>query len=413
MAKFSEVLKNRNFSLLWLGQIISQLGDRLGQVALADMVYRRAPGSTLQLMLAFITIILPVFVIGPVAGVYVDRWDRRKTMYVCDLLRAALVLSIPPLFWYTRSLAGVYVILFVVFCIGRFFVPAKLSIVPDLVKKEDLLIANSLVNITGMLAAILGFGISAMVVAHYGAESGFYIDSLSFIVSAGLIFLIMGKTFARMEPVKVSRQIVEVIRKSIVQEMKEGVLYCLRHKEIKSTAGIFFLLAAALGSFSVVSISFLQKTFNSGTVWAPLCMFLGAGLFAGSLLYGKFGQRFSQFRIIFFSLILSGIMLMVSVYVIWRHPDFRSACLLSAMLGFLVSPILSAPNTIIHSVSENGMMGKVFSSLEVVMHLGFLIFMVISSILAERFSHESILIGAGAVFVVLGTVGLIAQRKIT
>ena len=193
MSKFTEVLKNRNFFFLWLGQIISQLGDRLDQMALIAFVYLRAPGSTLEIAKILSFTIIPVFLIGPLAGVYVDRWDRRRTMYICDFLRAILVLTIPLFLFYTKTMFPIYLIIFIVFSIGRFFVPAKLSIIPDLVEKKDLLMANSLVNITGMIAAILGFGISGVLVEWLGAKSGFYLDALSFLVSGVLIFLIAKK----------------------------------------------------------------------------------------------------------------------------------------------------------------------------------------------------------------------------
>ena len=95
MARFREVLKNRNFFLLWSGQIISQLGDRLDQMALIAFIYQRAPGSAIQIAKILSFTIIPVFLIGPLAGVYVDRWDRRRTMYVCDFLRSILVFTIP------------------------------------------------------------------------------------------------------------------------------------------------------------------------------------------------------------------------------------------------------------------------------------------------------------------------------
>ena len=180
MARLREVLKNRNFFLLWSGQIISQLGDRLGQMALIAFVYLRAPGSTLQIAKILSFTIIPVFIIGPLAGVYVDRWDRRRTMYVCDFLRSLLVFTIPLFLFYAKNLAPIYLIIFIAFSIGRFYVPAKLSIIPDLVDKKDLLVANSLINTSGMIAAILGFGISGVLVEKLGAKSGFYLDSLSF-----------------------------------------------------------------------------------------------------------------------------------------------------------------------------------------------------------------------------------------
>lgn len=413
MSKFKEVLKNRNFCLLWLGQIISQIGDRLDQMALIALVYLRAPGSTLGIAKILSFTIIPVFLIGPIAGVYVDRWDRRRTMFVCDFLRSVLVLTIPLFLFYSKSLVPIYLIIFITFSIGRFFVPAKLSIIPDLVEKKDLLIANSLVNTTGMIAAILGFGISGVVVEWLGAKSGFYLDALSFLISGTLIFLIAKQASASMNLKKVGKEIVEVIRKSIFQEIKEGALYFIKNKNIRFTAGIIFMLWSALGAVYVVLIVFVQKTLHSATKdLGLLIMFLGIGLFLGSLTYGRFGQRFSHYRIIFVSLVLSGIMLIVFAFTIHRYPHFMIAAMLSSLLGFLIAPITIASNTIIHNASDNSMMGKIFSSLEIVMHLGFLLFMFISSLLAERFSHLLILVIVGCIFSILGLINLIFERRI-
>ena len=412
MAKFREVLKNRNFFLLWLGQIISQLGDRLGQMALIAFVYLRAPGSTLQIAKILSFTIIPVFLIGPLAGVYVDRWDRRRTMYVCDFLRSLLVLAIPLFLFYTKSLGPIYLIIFITFSIGRFFVPAKLSIIPELVNKKDLLVANSLVNTTGMIAAILGFGASGVLVEWLGAKSGFYLDSLSFLVSGALVFLISKQFVAAMNFKKVGQEIIEVIRKSVFQEIKEGVFYFIQKKDIRFTAGIIFALWSALGAVYVVTIVFVQKTLHSATKdLGLLVMFLGIGLFLGSLIYGKFGQRISQYKVIFISLALSGIMLDIFALGIYYYPNFILAAFLALCLGLIIAPIMIASNTIIHNVSDNEMLGKIFSSLEIVMHLGFLLFMFISSILAERFSHLLILVIVGCFLTLLGFINLFFNRK--
>jgi len=396
-----------------LGQIISQLGDRLDQMALIGFVYMRAPGSTIEIAKILSFTILPVFLIGPVAGVYVDRWERRRTMYTSDFLRSALVLIIPLCLFYGKSLAPIYLIIFIVFSIGRFFVPAKLSIIPELVDKKDLLIANSLVNTTGMIAAILGFGISGVVVEWLGPKSGFYLDALSFLISGTLIFLIRKKSSGPMNLTRVSHEIVEVISKSVFQELKEGILYFIRQKQIRFTAGIIFALWSALGAIYVVLIVFVQKTLHSATKdLGLLIMFLGIGLFLGSLVYGRFGQRLSHYKTIFASLALSGTMLIVFALAIHRHPYFSVAAAVSLCLGLSVAPIMIASNTIIHRASDNGMMGKTFSSLEIVMHLGFLLFMFISSLLAERLSHLSILVVVGCVLTALGIINLIYHRKI-
>lgn len=413
MSKFRAVLSNRNFFFLWLGQIISQLGDRLDQMALIAFITSRAPGSTLQIAKILSFTIIPVFLIGPIAGVYVDRWDRRRIMFICDFLRAVLVFLIPFFLINTKNLFPIYLIIFVVFSIGRFFVPAKLSIIPDLVDRKDLLVANSLVNITGMIAAIVGFGISGVVVEWMGAKSGFYLDSASFLISGTLIFLISKRAAQGLDLKKVGKEIVAVIQKSVVQELREGILYFVQNKKIRFTASVIFALWSALGAVYVVIIVFVQRTLHSATKdLGLLIMFLGFGLFGGSVVYGKFGQRLSTYKTIFVSLILSGIMLVVFAFGIARYPHFWAAAALSLALGLAIAPIMIASNTIVHNASDNEMRGKTFSSLEIVMHAGFLLCMFLSSMLAEHVPQRSILMGVGIFIGVLGAVNLAYNRRL-
>lgn len=406
MAKFRGVLKNRNFFFLWLGQIISQIGDRLNQMALIGFIAQHSPGNALQLATLLSFTILPVFVVGPIAGVYVDRWDRRKTMFVCDFLRGLLVLLIPLYIIDAKmSLLPLYCIVFLLFSIGRFFVPAKLAIVPELVPKEQLLLANSLVNTTGMIAATVGFGIGGMVVALLGVKGGFYLDGVSFFLSSLLIFSIRLKPKHNIGIIKLGKEIAEVLEKSIFAEIKEGIKYLLEQKEMRAIINILFLLWAALGAVYVVMIVFIQESLGSVTLdLGFLIMFLGAGLLSGSLLYGRFGKSDNCFKSIFSSLLSSGLTLSAFALILRYSPHFSTAALLAFIFGLALAPILTATNTLIHALSSKEMLGKVFSSVEVVMHLAFLLFMFLGSILAEfKFiGRQGLLMGVGIVFALIG-----------
>jgi len=415
MSKFRKVLKNRDFFLLWIGQIISQIGDRLGFMALIGFAYSKtARGSSSEIFKILLFTIVPVFLIGPLAGAYADRWDRRRTMYGSDLLRAFLVLLIPFFLFYHKNLSVAYILIFAVFCVARFFLPAKMAVIPELVEEKDLLIANSLINITGMIAFVVGSGVGGILVEWVGAERGFYIDSLSFIVSATCIFFISKNSGGSINIVKMGEEIVEVIRKSIVQEIKDGAVYFFRNKDIRLSAGILFVFASALGAISVVSIVFIQNTLHSATKdLGLLIMFLGSGLFAGTILYGKLGSRLAHFKSAFVSLILTGIMLIIFAAEVTRYPVFSLAASLSFIIGLVVSPVITISNTIIHEASNNEMRGKIFSSIELVMHSGFLLAMYASSILAEHFSQSTIIVVIGSVFCLLGVISYIYNRDIS
>ncbi|MBL7132287.1 MAG: MFS transporter [Candidatus Omnitrophica bacterium] len=400
--------------MLWIGQIISQFGDRLNQMALIAFIFKRAPGSTFELAKLIAITIIPVFLIGPIAGVYVDRWDRRRTMYVCDLVRALLVFTIPFFLMNTKSLIPLYIVVFLIFCLSRFFVPAKMSIIPDMVKKEDLLLANSLVHTTGMIAAAMGFGIGGVIVEILGVKGGFYLDAATFFISGILIFFVSTRVGLKVETKKVLRmgkEIIEVIKKSVLEELRGVFGFLRKQQKIKSILNILFMLWAALGSVYVVIIVFIQRVFTSVVKdLGLLAVFLGCGLFFGSLLYGKFGKKLSYFKAIFLSLILAGLVLVGFTITSYHFINFQLAAMLSFVLGISISPIMIASNTLVHELTDTDMRGKVFTALEIVIHFAFLSFMFITSGLAEYIGQFSILITVGVCVILVGIGGVFKRR---
>lgn len=415
MSKLSDNFKNKNFFLLWLAQVISQFGDRINQMALIGLIAGRTPGSAFQLAKLLSFTIIPVFIIGPIAGVYVDRWDRRTTLFVCDFLRALLVLTIPFIFIEKGSMIPIYIVVFLTFCLSRFYVPAKMSIIPDLVHEKDLLMANSLVTTTGMIAFTLGCALGGFLVEKFGAKGGFICDAATFFISGVLVFTINHKVRFRIktsELIGISKEVIGVIRKSVFTEIKEGLAYLTNHKDIRFIINMLFILFSAAGAIYVVIIVFIQDVFNSITKdLGLLAVFLGLGLFSGSLLYGRFGEKISRFTTIFLCLIFGGIMLIIFSVMIQNRPSLFLAAVLTFILGLIVGPIMIAANTVIHQVSDENMRGKVFSSLEIVVHFAFLLSMIVSSLLAEHIERFWILVAVGIIFAFVGLVGLLRYNR--
>jgi len=359
--------------------------------------------------------ILPVFLIGPIAGVYVDRWDRRRTMVVCDTLRGILILLIPLFFIRLHSLLPIYIIVFLVFSIGRFYVPAKMSIIPDLVKSDDLLLANSLVNTTGMVAAMLGLGLGGILVGMVGVEGGFVIDGISFLVSGMLVFFLSTKLMKELKHerlIDVGKEIAEVIRKSVFSEMKDAVIFLKNQKQLRACFALLFLLWAALGAVYVTVVVFIQKIFASVTKEVGLIVVaLGIGLFLGTLTYGRFGQKGSGVRVIFTCIFLAGLALASFVIAVMKIPNLFLAMGLAFLLGFVISPSMVISTTMVHQLTDNSMRGKIFSSLEIIVHFGFLIAMLVSASLADRIGHHVILLTVSFLLVVSGLIGFLKTRN--
>ncbi len=333
-------------------------------------------------------------------------------MFSCDLIRACLVFVIAFFLIDLKPIFPIYIAIFIVFSIGRFFVPAKMSIIPDLVKKGDLLLANSLVNTTGMIAAMFGLGLGGLLVSPtvLGVRGGFYLDAASFFVSAVLLFFISEKIRLKVNPEAIadlSKDIVEVIKKSVMHEIKDGLKFLVNNRNARYITSVLFVLGCVLGAVYVITIVFIQEILGSVTSQlGMLAIFLGVGLFCGSLLYGRFGQRLSQMIVIFIALALTGVMLFLFAFLTYVIREFWVAGVFAVFIGLTISPIMIASNTLIHKLSDSTMMGRVFSSLEVVMHFGFLLAMFLSASLAEVVGRIWILIYAGVIVFFIGIFGL-------
>lgn len=406
---------NRNFLRLWLAQLVSQFGDRIHQLALVGLIAERSPGSTFGLAKIMAFTILPVFVIQPFAGVFVDRFDRRTTLFICDIVRGVLILAIPYIFLHYHSMVPIYIIVFLVFCFSRFHVPAKLSILPDLVDEDSLYKANSLITTTGMIAAALGAMIGAFLIEYYGARNGFIIDAITFFISALFLFNITQPWRWRIQKktiVDEGKKILEDIKKSVWQEMKEGFDYLLKHKEFRFVVNVMYTVLTVAGAIYIVMIVFIQETFNSVTKdLGVLALSLVIGLFCGVIAYGHWGKKFKWYNTIFLCLICGGLVLVLFSQLVYRYPILPMACGLAMLWGVTIGPIFIASNTVVHIISDENMRGKVFSALEIVINLAFLIAMFISSWLSEIVGMVWILTSVGGLCVFLGLFWLMQSQR--
>lgn len=416
MIRFRDLLRDKNFLFLWLGQVISNFGDRLNQMALIALIFERTPGSAIALAKLIALTIIPVFLIGPVAGAWVDRLNKRNTMIICDLLRGMLVLSIP-YFISRNQILPIYLVVFLTFSVSRFFIPSKMAMIPDLVSREKLLVANTLSDTTHMIGNIVGLVAAGIIVniAFIGAVGGFYIDASSFFISAALITMIAQKEFVKgvrgdLEMTKAAFK--SSLRRSILDEVKEGMKYLTRHDDMHFIVYVFFLLMAGVGAISCVIIVFIQEAFATSTRdLGFIGMFLAAGLFFGTLAYGRFGQKISKRKMIHFSFVLSGIFIALFTFFVSRHPNLLMAGILSACLGMAAGPITVSTTTLTHETIPEETRGRIFSSLEAVIHLAFLAFMFLAAYIARYIGRFWILMTAGLVFSACGMAGLFSERS--
>ncbi|HEV3464631.1 MAG TPA: MFS transporter, partial [Actinomycetota bacterium] len=182
------LLRRRDFGLLWAGGLISETGDWFLLVGLPVWVFQ-VTRSSLVTATVFLVGLLPSLVVGPLAGVLVDRWDRRRTLVAVSLAQAAFLLPLLAVDGRDR-LWVVYVVMAVEAALGQLNDPARNALVPSLVGGDDLVGANALIGLTSNLARLAGSPLGGVLVEVAGLPGLVVGDAVSFLAGAGLIMLI-------------------------------------------------------------------------------------------------------------------------------------------------------------------------------------------------------------------------------
>jgi predicted MFS family arabinose efflux permease len=270
--------RNRNFRRVWLGQVVSQLGDWFNTIALYTLVLDLT-GSGGALGLLLVARFVPGFVLGPLAGVAADRFSRRTLMVVTDLLRAAVVLGFL-LVRRPEDLWLVYVLTVLQLGLSTFFEPARAAAVPSIVSERELIPANAISSVTWSAMLTLGAAVGGEVTALFGTRVAFLLDSATYLLSALLIAAVRLPPRALRE-----RRRLTVGRALGLADTLEGMRYVWRRPRVFALlmvkpawgmgGGILALLAVfgervfPVGGSTARGISILYAARGIGTALGP------------------------------------------------------------------------------------------------------------------------------------------------
>lgn len=181
------LLRQGDFAALWWGQLISILGERLSYVAFIGLVAahtRQLADRDAPVLLAVLANVMaaPVLLFSPFTGAWVDRWNLRRVMLVADLLRAVTIALVPVLYS-VGGLGSAYALAFVLFTCNVFFLPAKSAIVPEIVPPRQLLAANALLVVAGVIGTAVGMPIGGWMVDRFGWSRVLFINAATYLVS--------------------------------------------------------------------------------------------------------------------------------------------------------------------------------------------------------------------------------------
>jgi MFS family permease len=343
---------NRNFLRIWLADFVSSLGDRVHQVAMAALVYTLT-GSLTQTGIAFVATALPDLVLGPFAGVFVDRWDRRRVLIACDLLRIPPVLLIP--FIAEQSIIAVYLLLFIVNAVSVVFKPARRAIVPAIVPPKDYHTANSLGSVSENSSDIIGYplGGGLLILVGYlfsqdtAVAVAFSFDAVTYLISA--LLLISMQVDPSNDRVSTGQ--------TVVRDMIDGVRFVWNHSLVLANTLVTLLGPIALGASTPLLVGYAWDVLDGGEWEYAL---IGTAISTGTVLGGIWLG--SQERVRTGTVVLAGLALMgLSVSAMALVDSLLPALAFIAIGGFGSAMVLIPGVTLVQDHTPDNLLGRVFS----------------------------------------------------
>jgi MFS family permease len=404
---YLELLRsNRDFRHLWLGQVVSQLGDWFDTIALYTLVLALT-GSGRAIGLVLVARFLPSFIVGPLSGVVADRFNRRTIMIVSDLLRAVVVLGFllvrrPDQMWL------VYVLTVLQLVFSTFFEPAKTAAIPSIVAPRELLAANAISSVTWSVMLTLGAAVGGVATGWFGTDAAFILDSLTYLASAALIAMVrFPKRAAR------PKSRLTVGKALGITDTLEGVRYVRKRPRVFALlmvkpawgmgGGILALLAVfgekifPVGGSSAIGIGVLYAARGVGTALGPLF----ARRFAGE------GRRAMQ-SAIGYSFILGAVF-----YVAFGRATNFAFALTVLLIAHMGGSILWVFSTVLlQQAVEDRFRGRVFAAELALLTLTMAASNYLTGELLDRFqlSPRTVTVGIGLFFFIPGVLWLLTRR---
>lgn len=410
------VLRDRDFALLWWGGLVSMLGNWTLSVALPVYVYGTT-GSTFATSLMFIAGALPRVLLGTVAGVFVDRLERKRTLVVCNLL---LALTLTPLLLVERGGATwlIYLVAFVQLSVAQFFGPAENALLPTLVGKDRLAAANALNALNNNLARLVGPAAGGLVMAAYGLTGAALFNLASYLAAAVLLGLMSVSPAAVPQR---SRAATENPLRRWASDWREGFVHIRGNRVTLTLLAVMALTSLGEGAMSVLLAPFVSQAFGGGAQglgWVLSAQAVGG--VAGGLVIGWVGSRVAPLKLLSFGALFLGLIDLA----IFNYPALFSATLLPtpfpiigpalvlmAIAGVPASSFGVGHATLVQMNVADALLGRVFGTVNTVSALALLAGMAAAGVLGDLIGVVPVINTQGVVYVSAGVLVLVLWRS--
>jgi len=385
---FVEALKNSDFRTLWLGQLISQVGDSFAIIAVLVMI-NELTDSTLALGAMVVAVTLPQLLFGLIAGVIVDRFNRKVTMMVSDIVRGLAILALLAVHR-ADQIPILLLVGFVMSSVGVFFNPARNAVIPNLVREDTLLAANALSQTSQVIATVFGPALAGLAIGFFGTSFAFAFDSLTFFLSATAIatIAIPSRNYAD------EKTSFTVIREQLV----EGVLFIRQNRIILSIMITAAVAMLGLGALTVLGVVYLEEELGIGAEGLGfLNSIQGVGMVIGGIAIGNLVSRARSHWLVSGGMIVLG--LAIASFSLAPHLPIALAA--AFIVGMCLVSARATMAAMLQAIVPDEKRGRVESAVNTIITMATMTSMGLAGILGD-------LIGVRPVFLIAGLITIAA-----
>jgi len=360
---FQLLRRNRSFRRLFVGQVISELGNWFNFIAALGLVRVISNASAEVTTIILIARLVPFTLFAPLAGAFVDRWSRRTVMIATDLLRVVVALGFllvkrPEDLW----IAYLCTVLLALF--GAFFEAAKNAAVPNITGEKDLLAGNALMFSSRFLLLSLGAALGGWTAAYVGYEAAFIVNAVSFLVSAYSVWLVPEEE-TRQARVETAESGLKKLYSGYGSDIREGWTYIIKHGPVAAILAANIVWAIGGGAVNLIAerlgalVFAKQNGISPDSAVATLYFANGMGLFLGMMIARRVGIYFEMKRrtvsFIGWSLLVQGIVFAF----VGAMPTLWLACLVLLLSRVILSAEFAVQEALLMRLVPDNLRGRV------------------------------------------------------
>ncbi len=392
---FRDVLGVTVMRRVWYAQLVSLFGDFLALYAVISVVSFKMHGTATQLTWVQIAYMLPLAILGPLSGVFVDRWPLKATLVISDLSRAVLAL----LLVVSTTLWHIYVVLMAISCVSSFFAPAQSVTIRSHVPREGLLAANALMQIAVMGIRILGPAAAGALVAAFGANLCYGVDVLSFLASASLIgTVVIRRSMAAPAPEETANNQIH----ALWNDMLQGLRFIAGHAALSFVVGAMAAGLFTVGCFGPLIAIYVRESLHaSAGMFGLVSAAIGVGMLVGTQSIRAFAARATNETMVLSG--LAGIGAGALLLGAWPHVAVAFAGTFTIGLAF--AAIIVPAQTLMQQETPQELMGRISSTVMSVVFFAQVLGLVLSGVLAEALGVRAVFVLCAALAVALALGG--------